>query len=137
EDLLGREKIELDVEAISREMTGKIVMVTGAGGSIGAELARQVLRFSPSLLLLVERAEFALFAVDHELKELQSSTSIVPLVGDVGDRERMSSILALYKPQVIIHAAAHKHVPLMECNVTEAIKNNVLATRVLGELAGE
>lgn len=137
EDLLGREKIELDVEAISREMTGKIVMVTGAGGSIGAELARQVLRFSPALLLLVERAEFALFEVDHELKELQSSTSIVSLVADVGDRARMSSILASYKPQVIIHAAAHKHVPLMECNITEAMKNNVLATRLLGELAGE
>lgn len=137
EDLLGREKIELDEEAISCEMTGKTVMVTGAGGSIGAELARQVLRFSPSMLLLVERAEFALFEIDHELKELNRSTSIASLVGDVGDTARMRSILSQYKPQVIIHAAAHKHVPLMECNVTEAVKNNVLATRVLGELAGE
>lgn len=137
QDLLGREKIELDVELISSEMTGKTVMVTGAGGSIGAELARQVLRFQPATLLLVERAEFALFDVDHKLKLAHPDLSILPLVADVGNVERMRFIFDSYRPQVIIHAAAHKHVPLMEFNVTEAMRNNVTATYLLGELAGE
>jgi FlaA1/EpsC-like NDP-sugar epimerase len=137
QDLLGREKIELDVELISSEMTGKTVMVTGAGGSIGAELARQVLRFKPATLLLVERAEFALFDVDHKLKLAHPDLSIRPLVADVGNVERMRFIFDSYRPQVIIHAAAHKHVPLMEFNVTEAMRNNVTATYLLGELAGE
>jgi len=137
EDLLGREPVQLDVDSISKELAGKTVMVTGAGGSIGSELARQVIRFSPAKLLLVERAEFALFNIDRALRELDSTGSIVPLVADIGDLSRMRFIFEFYRPEVVIHAAAHKHVPLMERNPTEAIKNNVLNTRLLSELAAE
>jgi FlaA1/EpsC-like NDP-sugar epimerase len=137
EDLLGREPVELDTESIRKELTGKTVMVTGAGGSIGSELARQVKRFAPKTLVLVERAEFALFHIDHELRTAESAVTIVPLVADVGDESRMRSIFKQYCPQVVIHAAAHKHVPLMETHTTEAVKNNVLNTRLLAEMAGE
>jgi FlaA1/EpsC-like NDP-sugar epimerase len=137
EDLLGREPIQLDVESIREELTGKTVMVTGAGGSIGSELARQVTRFQPDKLLLVERAEFALFNINRALRDNDSSASIVPLVADIGDATRMRSIFESYRPQVVIHAAAHKHVPLMESNPGEAIKNNVINTRRLSELAAE
>jgi FlaA1/EpsC-like NDP-sugar epimerase len=137
EDLLGREPVQLDLESISRELAGKTVMLTGAGGSIGSELARQVIRFAPARLLLVERAEFALFNIDRALRELDAAGSIVPLVADIGDVARMRFIFESYRPQVVIHAAAHKHVPLMESNPSEAIKNNVLNTRLLSELAGE
>jgi FlaA1/EpsC-like NDP-sugar epimerase len=137
EDLLGREPVQLDEESLSLFLAGKSVMVTGAGGSIGSELARQVARFRPSSLLLVERAENALFNIDHELRESYAEQAIEPLVADVGDEERMRSIFRLHRPQVILHAAAHKHVPLMEFNPAEAVKNNVLATRLLGVLAGE
>ncbi len=137
EDLLGREPVQLDTESIMREFAGKTVMVTGAGGSIGSELARQVQKFAPARLLLVERAEFALFDIDLELKAANRGPSIVPLVADVGDESRMRAIFSLYRPQVVIHAAAHKHVPLMESNATEAVQNNVLNTRLVAELAGE
>jgi FlaA1/EpsC-like NDP-sugar epimerase len=137
EDLLGREPVQLDIESISRELANKVVMVTGAGGSIGSELARQVLRFSPTMLLLVERAEFALFDIDSELRQAHPTLSIVPQVVDVGDEAKMRYLFDFYRPQVVIHAAAHKHVPLMEANPFEAIKNNVLVTHLLAELAGE
>lgn len=137
EDLLGREPVELDTESIMKELAGKTVMVTGAGGSIGSELARQVQRFSPGRLLLVERAEFALFDIDFELRAGHPAHSIFPLVADVGDESRMRAIFNLYRPQVVIHAAAHKHVPLMESNSTEAVQNNILNTRLLAELSGE
>lgn len=137
EDLLGRDPVQLDVASISRELAGKTVMVTGAGGSIGSELARQVLRFSPACLLLVERAEFALFDIDQELRQMDPTQSIVAQVADVGDEVKMRFLFDHYRPQVVIHAAAHKHVPLMESNPFEAIKNNVLCTRLVGELAGE
>ena len=137
EDLLGREPVQLDTESIMKELAGKTVMVTGAGGSIGSELARQVQRFEPARLLLVERAEFALFDIDLELRAGNPNRAIVPLVADVGDETRMRAIFSLYRPQVVIHAAAHKHVPLMESNSTEAVQNNVLNTRQLAELSGE
>ena len=137
EDLLGREPVQLDTESISRELAGKTVMVTGAGGSIGSELARQVQRFAPAHLLLVERAEFALFDIDSELRADNPNRSIVPLVADVGDESRMRAIFNLYRPHVVIHSAAHKHVPLMENNSTEAVQNNTLNTRLLADMAGE
>lgn len=137
EDLLGRSPVQLDNESISRELQGKTVMVTGAGGSIGSELARQVQRFAPERLVLVERAEFALFDIDNELRASNPTQSIIPLVADVGDESRMRAIFNLYRPQVVIHAAAHKHVPLMESNSTEAVQNNVLNARLLAEMAGE
>jgi len=137
EDLLGREPVQLDTDSIRAELAGKTVMVTGAGGSIGSELARQVLRFAPARLLLVERAESALFDIDSELRADHPALAIEPLVADVGDESRMRAIFNRYRPQVVIHAAAHKHVPLMESNATEAVQNNVLNTRMVAELAGE
>jgi FlaA1/EpsC-like NDP-sugar epimerase len=137
EDLLGREPVQLDEEGTRRLLSGKTVMVTGAGGSIGSELARQIARFRPSTLLLVERAEFALFSIDLELRRSFPDLVQVPLIADVSDHLRLEKIFAMYRPEVVLHAAAHKHVPMMECNSAEAAKNNVLATHLLGELAGK
>jgi FlaA1/EpsC-like NDP-sugar epimerase len=137
EDLLGREPVQLDDKNLHEFLTDKIVMVTGAGGSIGSELVRQIVPFSPALLLLVERTEFALFQIERELVKNFPETNFVPLLADIGDAPRMREIFSLYKPEVVFHAAAHKHVPLIEINPTEAIKNNIFATRLIGELAGE
>ncbi|HEU4433276.1 MAG TPA: nucleoside-diphosphate sugar epimerase/dehydratase [Pyrinomonadaceae bacterium] len=137
EDLLGREPVQLDEPEIARFIAGKVVMVTGAGGSIGLELARQVARFRPSELLLVERAEFALFSIERELRASWPDLQIVPLVADVGRETRMRAIFKQHQPALVLHAAAHKHVPMMELNATEAVRNNVLATSLLGELAAE
>ena len=136
EDLLGREVVHLDEEAIGRTIAGKRVMVTGAGGSIGSEMARQVAQFGPETLLLLERAEFALFEIDRELREAFPDSVIIPLVADINDELRLNSLFTLHRPEVVFHAAAHKHVPLMEHNPTEAIKNNCLGTSLLGETAG-
>lgn len=137
EDLLGREPVQLDEASLSQFLQGKTVMVTGAGGSIGSELVRQIARFQPSQLLLVERAEFGLFSIERELSESENPPPLIPLVADVCDEGRMRTIFKAYRPQVILHAAAHKHVPLMEFNPGEAVKNNVLGTCRLGQLAGE
>ena len=137
EDLLGREPVHLEEEVVNRFVAGKKVMVTGAGGSIGSELCRQILKFKPASLLLVERAEFVLFEIDRELGQKWPKVSIVPLVADIGDKERMGSLFTHYGPQVLFHAAAHKHVPMMELNCSEAIKNNTLATWSLAQTAGK
>ena len=137
EDLLPREPVRFDDEEVTKFLTSRRVMVTGAGGSIGSELVRQVARYRPSELLLVERAEFALFNIDREMREAQPEVHIIPLLADVGDKARMSSIFQDHRPHVVIHAAAHKHVPLMEFNPTEAVKNNILATHALGKMAAE
>jgi FlaA1/EpsC-like NDP-sugar epimerase len=137
DDLLGREPVELNDENLHEFLTGKMVMVTGAGGSIGSELVRQITKFRPKQILLVERAEFQLFQIDRELSERFAENSCVPLIADVGDEPRMREIFETYRPEVIFHAAAHKHVPLMEVNATEAIKNNIFATHLVGRLAGE
>ncbi|NOZ79988.1 MAG: polysaccharide biosynthesis protein [Acidobacteria bacterium] len=137
EDLLGRDPVQLEEDEIAAFLRGKAVMVTGAGGSIGSEIARQVARFAPSSLLLVERAEFVLFNIDRELRQVWPDQAIVPLVADVGDEARMRWVMGQYRPAVIFHAAAHKHVPMMETNPTEAAKNNVLGTRLTGRIAGD
>ena len=136
-DLLGREEVHLDEVALAKFIQDKTVMVTGAGGSIGSELAHQVARYRPLTLLLVERSEPALFRIDSELRRSHQGEQIVPIIADVGNEGRMRFVLSRYHPDVIIHAAAHKHVPMMEINALEAISNNVLATRRLAQLAGE
>jgi FlaA1/EpsC-like NDP-sugar epimerase len=137
EDLLGREPVELDDKNLHEFLTAKTVMVTGAGGSIGSELIRQITNFSPKVLLLVERTEFALFQIERELFKDFPETKFIPLLADIGDAPRMQEIFSEYKPEVVFHAAAHKHVSLMEINPTEAIKNNIFATKLIGELAGK
>ncbi len=137
EDLLGRETVRLDEEELRRFLTGKSLLVTGAGGSIGSELCRQAARFTPLEILLVDRAEGALFDIDRQLRQLWPHLKLRPLVADAGDGERMRCILADHRPHVVLHAAAHKHVPMMEAHPSEAVKNNVLATRLLARLAGE
>jgi FlaA1/EpsC-like NDP-sugar epimerase len=136
EDLLGREQVRLDEVSMGRLLTGKTVLISGAGGSIGSELARQVCRFGPAKILLVERAEFSLFNIERELRQRYPELALVPLIADVGDGSRMRQVFAVHRPQVVLHAAAHKHVPMMEYNATEAVKNNILATHLLGDLAG-
>lgn len=137
EDLLGRDPVELDDKNLHEFLTGKVVMVTGAGGSIGSELIRQISEFKPEKLLLVERTEFALFQIERELRKDFENLNYVPLLADIGDESRMREIFTEFNPQVVFHAAAHKHVPIMEANPTEAIKNNVFATKLIGEISGE
>ena len=134
-DLLRREPVKLDDTAIRVLIEGRSVMVTGAGGSIGSEICRQVLRFNPKKLLLVERAENSLFLVEQELTRLEPRPDFEPLIADITDEHRMSQIMTVHQPEVIFHAAAHKHVPMMEWNPAEAIKNNVFGTRMLARLA--
>jgi FlaA1/EpsC-like NDP-sugar epimerase len=135
EDLLRRELVVLDTEAISDDLRGAVVLVTGAGGSIGSELCRQVCRFGPARLVLVERTENALFDIHRELQREYPNALLVPCIADVTDRERIETIFQAEKPRVVFHAAAHKHVPMMEWNPGEAIKNNVLGTRLLADIA--
>ena len=137
QDLLGREAINLDSESIKNAIENRVVLVTGAGGSIGSELCRQIAALNPKRLLLVEQAEGALFLIEQELNELGFSGIAVPLVGDILDRERMDYIFGRYRPEVVFHAAAHKHVFLMERQPAEAICNNVLGTRQLAQIAAK
>jgi FlaA1/EpsC-like NDP-sugar epimerase len=135
EDLLGREPVQLDEEVVGSSIRSRVVMVTGAGGSIGSELCRQVCRFGPERLILVERFENALFEIHRELTAGFPQVMIEPKIADVCDASRMDRVFAAARPDVVFHAAAHKHVPMMEWNPGEAIKNNVGGTRVVGDLA--
>ncbi|WP_226036163.1 polysaccharide biosynthesis protein [Aquibacillus saliphilus] len=137
EDVLGRETVELDINTISEYVTGNTVMVTGAGGSIGSEICRQLMRFTPSKIVLVGHGEFSIYNIDMELREQYGDTEIeiVPVIGDVQDRTRIFNIVETHKPTIIYHAAAHKHVPLMEYNPHEAVKNNVVGTKNVSEAA--
>jgi len=130
EDLLGREPVQLDIEGISEYMTGKIVLVTGAGGSIGAEICRQVAKFNPEQLILLGHGENSIYAIELELKELYSHTpiKITAEIADLKDFDKMMKVMEMYAPQVVYHAAAHKHVPLMEARPDEALKNNIIGT---------
>jgi FlaA1/EpsC-like NDP-sugar epimerase len=135
EDLLRREPVRLDETAIAEKIKGRAVMVTGAGGSIGSELCRQVGRFGPKRILLVERAENALFEIHRELCAEFPDLRIIPIIGDVGDVERMTQVFEAHRPALVFHAAAHKHVPMMEWNPCEAVKNNVVGTYLVATLA--
>ena len=134
-DLLGRPPVDLDTPELQRFLAGKRVMVTGAGGSIGSEICRQALRFCPQRLLLVERAEGALFEIDRELRHRWLGADVVPVVADVCDGARVEQVFARERPHVVFHCAAHKHVPMMEANPGEAVKNNVFGTRTVADAA--
>jgi len=134
-DLLRREVVELDLDLIEAFVKDKIILVTGAGGSIGSEMCRQVCNFNPKLLLLIEQAENPLFDIERELHKFFPQVAIKAIIGNITDKIRIDEIFERYKPQVVIHAAAHKHVPLMELNPGEAIKNNVLGTQTVADAA--
>ncbi|WP_342560327.1 nucleoside-diphosphate sugar epimerase/dehydratase [Psychrobacillus sp. FSL W7-1457] len=136
EDLLGRDEVELDLEIISSKLTNKTILVTGAGGSIGSEICRQVARFNPKAVILLGHGENSIYTIDMELRQKVSrDTKLIPIIADVQDRGRIFDIVSEYKPDVIYHAAAHKHVPLMEYNPMEAVKNNIFGTKNVAEAA--
>ncbi len=128
-DLLGREAVELDAEAVANFIFDRVVLVTGAGGSIGSEMSRQICQFGPKHLILLEQAETPLFDIENELRKSAPDILLTPTVCDIYDRQRVMAVWAESRPNVVIHAAAHKHVPLMELNPCEAIKNNILGTK--------
>jgi len=134
-DLLGREAVQLELDLIEAFARDKTILVTGAGGSIGSEMCRQLCQFKPKLLLLVEQAENPLFYIERELRRQFSAIRVEALVCNITDKARVDEIFETYKPQVVIHAAAHKHVPLMELNASEAVKNNIVGTQVVADAA--
>lgn len=135
EDLLGREVISLDNQEIGKQIQGRVICITGAAGSIGSELARQALTYRPSTLLLIDQAESPLYQVERELRGRNEQTNIVVFVADICNKPRINNILRDFKPEILFHAAAYKHVPLMESNPSEAITVNVFGTRMLADLA--
>lgn len=136
EDLLGRSPVMLDRSSMERFLKGKVVMITGAGGSIGSELVRQLATCQTKALVLVERSEYNLFEIAREISGKFPGMVFHNLIADICDRERMSQVFRRFRPHVVFHAAAYKHVPMMEDNASEALKNNVLATNVVANLAG-
>lgn len=135
QDLLRRPAVNLDTPELQRFLAGKVVLVTGAGGSIGSEICRQILRFCPGKLILLEQAENALFEIEQELKQRWIGAVLVPYVADIGDAERIERVFRAERPQVVFHCAAHKHVPMMELNPGEAVKNNVFGTKTVADAA--
>ncbi len=136
-DLLRRAPVQLDMNIIGRLIENRTVMVTGAGGSIGSEICRQLLRFNPRLVLLVGRGENRIFKVERKLRAAYSTATLQPCIADITDEARVRQIFSDFRPEVVFHAAAHKHVPLMEINVGEAIRNNVVGTKTMAEMAHE
>lgn len=136
-DLLGREEVKLDIDSIQDQLSGQIILVTGAGGSIGSEICRQLTKFKPKQLLLLGHGENSIYQIHRELKSLNKneSTEFIPIIADIQDRHTIFEIMGQYHPDVVYHAAAHKHVPLMEYNPREAVKNNVLGTKNVAEAA--
>ncbi|MDT2634770.1 nucleoside-diphosphate sugar epimerase/dehydratase [Enterococcus dongliensis] len=136
-DLLGREEVALDITAIKDQLTDKVILVTGAGGSIGSEICRQVIQFNPKQLLLLGHGENSIYLIDRELKIKfeDKITEIIPIIADVQDREKIFEVMAQYHPDIVYHAAAHKHVPMMEYNPREAVKNNVYGTKNVADAA--
>lgn len=135
EDLLGRDPIRTDLEGIMNYVKDKVVLVTGAGGSIGSELCRQISLFTPNKLLLLGHGENSIFNIEMELRRTLPNIMLETIIADIQDRERMKTIFQQFRPQVVFHAAAHKHVPLMERNPSEAVKNNVFGTQNVADCA--
>ena len=135
EDLLRRDPVALDAAALDPLIRGRTVLVTGAGGSIGSELCRQIASLGPALLIMLDRYENGLYEIDQSLLRSHNSVRRLPLIGDIADRPRIENVFRTYRPEIIFHAAAHKHVPLMELSPSEAVKNNVRGTRIVAEAA--
>jgi len=135
EDLLGRDEVKLDMIAISKKLTDKVILVTGAGGSIGSEICRQVMNFQPKKLILLGHGENSIYTIHMELQQRSVGTELIPIIADIKDRSRIFEVVKYYHPDVIYHAAAHKHVPLMEYNPREAVKNNIFGTKNIAEAA--
>ena len=136
-DLLGRDEVELGIESIKDQITNKVILVTGAGGSIGSEICRQIIQFNPAKLLLLGHGENSIYLIDRELRthHQKCPTEIVPIIADIQDRKKINEIMEQYHPDIVYHAAAHKHVPLMEYNPKEAVKNNIFGTKNVAEAA--
>jgi FlaA1/EpsC-like NDP-sugar epimerase len=137
EDVLGREVVEVDLDSIASYLAGQTVLVTGGGGSIGSELCRQIARLGPARLVVIDNSEGALFEIEHELVDERSFAATVPVLADVKDRAKLRQVFERYRPAVVFHAAAYKHVPLLEANPLECVRNNVLATRVIADTTVE
>lgn len=135
EDVLGRERVQIDLDLVRSEITGKRILVTGAAGSIGFELCRQVASFEPEALILYERAESNLFFTTLELQRKHPDLWLVPVIGDILDQQKVGEVFASYRPQIVYHAAAYKHVPLMEDHPLDAVKNNVFGTEIVARAA--
>lgn len=135
EDLLGRESIKLENPTVQHDLQGRRVLITGAAGSIGSEMVRQVIRFNPELLVLIDQAESDLYEIEREIRQTESWTKIVLYLADVTNKERIEFIFKNHKPDIVFHAAAYKHVPMMESNPTEAVLCNILGTKLLADLS--
>jgi FlaA1/EpsC-like NDP-sugar epimerase len=135
QDVLGREPVEVDLVEIASYLSGATVLVTGAGGSIGSELCRQIARVGPARLVLLEHSEAALFEIERELLEERDFSAVATVLGDCGDRSKLSQVFERYRPTVVFHAAAYKHVALLEANPLEAVRNNTLVTKVVADVA--
>ncbi|MCB5951546.1 polysaccharide biosynthesis protein [Enterococcus sp. BWT-B8] len=138
-DLLGREEVQLDVDQLEGQITDKVILVTGAGGSIGSEICRQIMKFKPKQLLLLGHGENSIYLIHRELfcKYEKQPIEIIPIIADIQDKQRLVDVMQQYRPDIVYHAAAHKHVPLMEENPVEALKNNVFGTKNIAEAAKE
>jgi FlaA1/EpsC-like NDP-sugar epimerase len=137
DDLLGRESVQLDDDGLHAFLDGKRVLVTGAGGSIGSELCRQISRYAPAQLIMLDHAEYNLYSIEQEMRKCWNANDMSVLLGDVRDEVSMRRVFENFQPQIVFHAAAYKHVPLVEDNPAEGIKTNVFGTRLVADLAVE
>lgn len=137
EDLLGREPVELDAEGIEEQVRDKVILVTGAGGSIGSEIVRQITKFQPRKVILLGHGENSIYSILEEVSSFNNNIEYVPIIADIQDNDRILDVFSHYKPNIVYHAAAHKHVPLMEYNPKEAVKNNIIGTKNVAQAACE
>jgi FlaA1/EpsC-like NDP-sugar epimerase len=137
-DLLGREEVKLDMKKIANQLAGQTILVSGAGGSIGSEICRQIVRFSPKRIILLGHGEYSIYLINRELNQIpEKDFEVIPIIADIQDRERIFGIMKEYQPDRVYHAAAHKHVPMMEFNPSESVKNNIIGTKNMAEAAKE